>query len=311
MFEQPVVEVLSRSKSVLLAGCGGGYDVLGAVPIALELFRAGKNVSLASLSFTRLDSVPGHEAAAVPFLYRTLKSAATREAYCPEAWLSSWLTESFGQDVPVWCFDNVGPKALRRAYEHLVHEREIDTVVLIDGGVDSLLRGDETSLGTPVEDLASIAAVDSLDVDAKLLMCIGFGAEMRDGICHAQVLSRIAELTRDGGFLGAWPLLANSEQGRMYEAAAAYVSANQKSQRGSHIHSVVRASMRSEFGSHGDHVWISPLASFYWCFSLAQVASQNLLLPHISDAETLWEIAAIVEAVRKTLAIQTKSSIPL
>ena len=33
----------------------------------------------------------------------------------------------------------------------------VDTLVLVDGGTDSLMRGDEEGLGTPHEDIASLA----------------------------------------------------------------------------------------------------------------------------------------------------------
>lgn len=50
----------------------------------------------------------------------------------------------------------------------------VDTVVLVDGGTDSLMRGDEQALGSPQEDMLSIAGVSALtgiDDDHKLLAC--------------------------------------------------------------------------------------------------------------------------------------------
>lgn len=38
------------------------------------------------------------------------------------------------------------------AYEALARELAIDTLVLVDGGTDSLLDGTESGLGTPSED---------------------------------------------------------------------------------------------------------------------------------------------------------------
>lgn len=37
-------------------------------------------------------------------------------------------------------------------------------------------------------------------------------------------------------------------------------------------------------GSEGPHVWLSPLQSPYWFFSLAEVARTRLLLPHLMEA---------------------------
>lgn len=297
---------------MLLAGCGGGYDVLGAVPLAVELTAAGKHVELASLSFTRLNRVAGHERVpGVPHLFTAGAAAASTASYCPEAWLAAWLGSQTGTEVTIWCFENVGVVPLRRAYEYLVKTLEIDAIVLIDGGVDSLLRGDETSLGTPSEDFASLAAIRTLQVPTKILACIGFGAELRDGICHAQVLERVAEVSAAGGLLGMYPLIPSTNAAERYVSAATYIAERQRHQHGSHIHSVIRWALDGTFGTHGEHVWVSPLASVYWFFSVPVVATTNLILEHIENTQTLWEIAAIIEAFRKTIPVKVRCSIPL
>jgi len=38
-------------------------------------------------------------------------------------------------------------------------------------------------LGTPEEDIASIAAVHQLQLDTKLLVCLGFGVDTFHGVC--------------------------------------------------------------------------------------------------------------------------------
>jgi hypothetical protein len=312
MFDQPVATTLRDSRRVLLAGCGGGYDVLGAVPLASELIAAGKEVEFASFSFTRLDRVAGHEQVSeVPHLYLATAAAATPAAYCPEAWLASWVGARFKSEARVWCFENVGVVPLRQAYEYLVTTLNIDAVVLIDGGIDSLLRGNETSLGTPAEDFASLAAVGSLSVPVKLLACVGFGAELRDGICHAQVLERVAELTVGGAFLGVWPLITSTRAADEYRQASEFIGRRQREQHGSHIHSVVQWSLEGSFGARADHVWVSPLASMFWFFSLEHVTRTNLILEHIHETKTLWEIAAIIEALRKTIPVRVRCAIPL
>jgi hypothetical protein len=312
MFDQPVAATLRDSQRVLLAGCGGGYDVLGAVPLASELIAAGKEVEFASFSFTRLNRVAGHKRVReVPHLYVATAAAATPAAYCPEAWLASWFGARFKSEARVWCFENVGVAPLRHAYEHLVTTLNVDAVVLIDGGIDSLLRGNETSLGTPAEDFASLAAVDSLSVPVKLLACVGFGAELRDGICHAQALERMAEITAAGGLLGVWPLITSTRAADEYRDAAEFIGRRQRKQHGSHIHSVVQYSMEGTFGATADHVWVSPLAAMYWFFSLQHVTRTNLILEHIGETKTLWEIAAVIEALRKTFPVKVRCAIPL
>ena len=51
----PIFNRLAHSHRVLLAGCGGGYDVASAIPLWHYLRAQGKTVVFANLSFTQLD----------------------------------------------------------------------------------------------------------------------------------------------------------------------------------------------------------------------------------------------------------------
>jgi hypothetical protein len=53
-------------------------------------------------------------------------------------------------------FPPLGGQPSRAAYRHLAHHHDVDAIVLVDGGTDLLCRGDESALGTPVEDLTSV-----------------------------------------------------------------------------------------------------------------------------------------------------------
>src|SRR5690242_8692131 len=105
MLESPVLRALGSPRRVLLAGCGGGYDVLGAVPLRHALRAAGVEVHLASLSFAYLNGLAGaRQDPALPNLYAVAAGAATADAYCPEAHLAAFLDgeEGAGGQV-VWC----------------------------------------------------------------------------------------------------------------------------------------------------------------------------------------------------------------
>lgn len=180
MIELPAFERLREARSVLLLGAGGGYDILGAVPLFAALRALGKIVHLGGISFTSLEALPdcqSDEKHACLFAVRG--PSAVSDRYCPEPWLARWLEKS-GHDQPIWAFAKVGVRPLRAALADLVERLGADAVVLVDGGVDILLRGDETSIGTPAEDLTSLCAVSGLDVPTRLIMCLGFGAEPQD-----------------------------------------------------------------------------------------------------------------------------------
>jgi hypothetical protein len=302
----------NRSVSQPVAGCGGGYDVFGAVPLLIELIAAGHTVHLANLTFCSVDQLP--DAIQHPIhknLFSVGRQCATPDMYCPEAWLARWMWEHRDEDHPVWCFRKTGVRPLAAAYQTLVDELGVDSIILIDGGVDALLRGDEVSLGTPAEDLITIAAVDQINVGEKLLVCTAMGAEMRDGISHAQVFERISALTRTGAFLGSSSLLATSDSGAQYLDAVDFTFDNQKDQRLSHVHRVVCSAMRGEFGAVAPHVWLSPLLPIYWYFSLHAVVESHLFLKHLLQTEEIWEVTLLVDGLRKGLEIRFRDSIPI
>nr|HEX4315668.1 DUF1152 domain-containing protein [Kofleriaceae bacterium] len=298
-------ELVGDARRVLVAGAGGGYDVLGAVPLLHDLEADGREVHLASLSFTYLNGLDrARQIAEVGCLYEVGGDAAVPRAYCPEAWLARHLGR------PIWCFDKVGVGLLANAYRWLARELAIDCVVLVDGGIDLILRGDETSLGTPAEDLASLAAVAQLELPARAA-CLGLGSELRDGIAHEQAFARIAELTRDGGYLGAHALVGATERGRRYRAAMEFVTGNQAGLKHSHVHKVVLAAMTGDYGAVAPHVWLSALLPMHWWFDLHAVARGHRFLADLRDTESIWDVAARIEAARKTLAIRGRTSIPI
>jgi hypothetical protein len=88
MLETRLDAHLGRARRVLLAGCGGGYDVLGAIPLAHQLRARGVEVELASFSFSYLNALEAPRDEEHPNLYAVGARAATEYAYCPEAWLA-------------------------------------------------------------------------------------------------------------------------------------------------------------------------------------------------------------------------------
>jgi hypothetical protein len=311
MNQVPGLERLFRAHRPLLMGAGGGYDILGAVPLYAELQGRGVSADFASLSFSSLEALQGAvRDPEAECLYRVGPESATQDQYCPEAWLARWLSEAKADRPCVWGFRKVGVRPLRAALQVLTQRLGTDLLVLIDGGIDLTLRGDETSIGTPSEDLATLAAVAGLDLPA-LAMCIGFGAELREGIPHAQVLERFAHLQAAGACLGAVGLHPSSVAGSAYLDALGFVRRHQARQRGTHIHDVVAASMQGRFGGGSPDVWVSPLASLCWFFDVAGLASSHLFLSQLNETDTMWEVTSVIRGCRTALAIRPRTAIPI
>ncbi|MEM1180529.1 MAG: DUF1152 domain-containing protein, partial [Acidobacteriota bacterium] len=172
---------------MLLAGAGGGYDVFSGLPMLFWLEKHGVDVSLANLTFTDLGDVD--EPWLLPGLKRVDKDSSFGGGYFPEKYLSQWFADRSpdeGKVRSIYCFAKTGVVPLRAAYREVMRLHDIDAVVLVDGGTDSLLRGDEDRLGTPHEDLLSIAAARGLEVDHKMLVSLGFGIDAYHGVCQPQ-----------------------------------------------------------------------------------------------------------------------------
>jgi len=314
MLELPLLARLRSARCVLIAGAGGGFDLFSGLPLAFALRREGATVHLASLSFTYLG---GTDAPHRGWGVFEVNANSEGGDYFPEKHLCAWLAGQ-GAPQPVWCLERQGLGPLRRAYQ-LLHERLApDAVVLVDGGTDSLMRGDEVGLGTPAEDIASILAVANLPAPTKLLVCLGFGVDRFHGVCHAQFLEGVAELSRAGAFLGALSLTREMEEVRLFEEATRYVQ-----QRTPGRESVVCASIVSALaGDYGDvhrlertrrsgsRLWINPLMTLYWAFELEAVARRVLYRDWLEETETLAELVARIEAYRKQCAVRPWEDIP-
>ena len=301
----PFFTKLEQSKTVLLAGAGGGFDVFAGLPLYFWLKRTGKTVHLASLSFTELGFCEGDRP--IPSLLRVTPAASGPSNYFPEVHLSQWLSDRFGE-TPVYAIERSGARPVLAAYEWLVNDLHPDTILLVDGGMDSLMRGDEAGLGTPQEDIASLRAADKVaGVNQKLLACIGFGIDTFHGVCHAHFLENVASLIREDGYLGAWSLTQDLEEFRSYQDASAFVLARTRSNP-SIVQTSIIAAASGCFGDHhstrrteGSKLFINPLMSMYWGFELQHVARRNLYLEQIAETETYQQLSMVIEKFRALL----------
>src|SRR5262249_8799602 len=85
----PVFSRLDRSRAILIAGAGGGFDVFAALPLYLALRAQGKVVHLANLTFTDLRGTN----VSWPALHVAAVTASTtgQDGYFPERRLAEWF----------------------------------------------------------------------------------------------------------------------------------------------------------------------------------------------------------------------------
>ncbi|MGC4044575.1 MAG: DUF1152 domain-containing protein [Armatimonas sp.] len=296
----PFFEVLASSRSVLLAGMGGGFDIFSGLPLYFWLKEQQKTVHLANLSFSNFYGLEEKQLA--PSLWKIDADCEPWGSYFPEIHLCDWLKEALDDSTPIYCIERTAAAPVRRAYEALLENLGgVDTILLVDGGTDSLMRGDEVGLGTPQEDLASLAAVDSLEnVPTKLLASIGFGIDTFHGVCHAHWLENVAALTKMGAFLGSWSMTPDMPEAVLYKSAVDYVHKCMEDHP-SIVNSSILSAVWGEFGNHhttdrteGSELFINPLMTIYWAFEVGAVAKRHLFLDDVKNTETFLELSTAI-----------------
>jgi hypothetical protein len=310
----PFFAELEQAQNILVAGAGGGFDIFSGLPLYFGLRAAGKKVHLANLSFSHLEAATGRRLA--PAALEVTADSWGFLGYFPEYHLCRWFREQ-GEEVPVYCFERTGFKPLLEGYQAVAAHLGIDAVVLIDGGTDSLMRGDEAGLGTPEEDVASIAAVDELNVPRKYLACLGFGVDSFHGVCHTHAFEAIAELTRAGAFLGAFSLVGEMPEARRYTEAVNAVH-EAMTEHPSIVCSSILSALAGDYGdihrtarTRGSTLWINPLMTLYWCFRLAPVAQRILYLDEVKQTHSQWDLIEAIDAFRSRHGtLRSRSVIP-
>lgn len=315
MLNLPDLPGLDDCRSVLIAGAGGGYDIFCGLPIYFALRERGLTVHLASYSFSEVTYLKGGARLSDTLVGVTADSRSLLP-YFPELHLARWLRDARGDEQTVWCFAKTGARPLVENYRLLVEHLSLDGILLVDGGVDSLMRGDEAQVGTAVEDSLSLLAVSKLEhVGTRQLACIGMGAE-RD-MSYGLVLQNIAELAGEGAWLGACALTPEMPEFERYRDAVVTVGA-QPRQEPSIINSSIVSAVDGRFGDYhlteptkGSRLSISPLLALYWFFDLPAVARRSLLLDQLQYTNAFQDALRIYTLARQGLRVRGEVRPPL
>lgn len=295
---------LTKSKNTLFLGIGGGFDIYGAVPLFAQHRESDTRFFFANINASVKDRLiyPGHE---YP---------------CPEGWLSAWLQRS-GYDTTVYALQRLGVNTLRQHLTMIVKEHKIDTIVCVDGGVDSLMTGDEEGAGTILEDFVTMQAVSKLRV-AKVLVCVGFGTETDEEVCHHAALENMAALAADGAFWGCSSLTKDDPEYQVYKEACDE-SFKVEGRRKSHVHTKIISAVEGRFGNDSLYKdvdpqlggktnatnYINPLMPIMWFYDLDKVLARNKLAKHFEDTNLSTDVLLKYRQVKPTL--RKRQPIPL
>lgn len=308
----PFLRQMADARSVLIAGAGGGFDIVSGIPLYLYLRGLGKQVALANLSFTALPFTDSEEIC--PGTYRVTEKSAD-VPYFPEKTILEWLG-SRGENPAMYGFSKkLGVLPLSRGYAEIIDRHNVDTLILVDGGTDSLMFGDESKVGTIVEDACSIIAVAKLPLKNSFLAAIGFGVEHE--FDHHACLENISELNKEGQYLGALSLTRDMEEGQCYLELVDYLNDRMRLHESIVTNSIASA-LRGEFGdfhstrrTKGSIQFISPFMSLFWFFRLHGIFQKIQFASAVENTQTMDEVAKAVQQYRLISGRRAYQEIPL
>lgn len=300
---------LANSQNILISGCGGGYDIFCGLDLYLNLIKQGKKVILGNYTFTKKKLLKKGEKVS-ECCYKVLpnvefdeqeylKDMCTIVMPSPEELKKMHYTEeeyrlankTLGKvdvscyfpeyklakllNVPIYCFiqHNTGIKNLTEAYNTVINLENLDTVILMDGGTDSLMTGQEDGLGTPFEDVSSIVAVFNSNVKNKFLYCLGYNVDKFHGVSDHDFLKNTADLIKNNYFIGAYMLNKKDESTQKY--IDIFMKCDPEK---SIVNSHIVAAIQGHFGNYcpdwlnerlaNQELYIHPLMALYWIYEL-------------------------------------------
>ena len=287
---------LKTKQNVLLLGVGGGFDIYSGLPLYYTLRQMNINVHLANYSFTDFEEVIKN---CEPIIINNNLIGANDlikqdMSYYPEGYLSKFLSPISDKGIIVWAFRKTGVIPLQYSLRELIARLNIDCIILIDGGVDSLNTGDEEGSGTLLEDSIVIASLVDFDID-KYLMCIGFGTEVEENVCGYNVLRNISEIIKENGFYGSCSLTKDMKSYLLYKNAC-YYTFNLPFHSTSHIHRRIIPAIEGEFDDFHStsedmdtKIFISAFMSIVWFFDYQVIYNRNKVIPYISASDSFYQ----------------------
>jgi hypothetical protein len=207
-----------------------------------------------------------------------------------------------------------GFRPVAAAYQRLLDHVRVDAVVLVDGGTDILMQGDEAGLGTPAEDITSLLAAATLDVPTKLVVSLGFGIDAYHGVCHAHVLENLAALA--GAYLGALSIPRESPEAAAYLDAVAHAELH-TTVRPSIVHGQISAALRGEFGdvsvnarTAGSELFVNPLMAVMFTVQLDALAAKVQYAPDLMATDRLRQVVLVIENHRSVSPRRPRRPLP-
>lgn len=216
-----VEELLKQCRSVLIAGCGGGGDLVQSISIMNYARNLGvEKICLATISVNWWGMFSdGCEVFDLDWFQPAEHISPNLVRILPQTQLTGGmgagkLTYEIAVarefDVPVYGINlGNGLPGVRDALEQIIRDNGCELFISADIGSDTFFTGEETQVCSPLIDAMSVLCASELDIPGVYALN-GYGG---DGEMHMTHLNRnVGEAMRRGGFLGAGGLTQRDVQ---------------------------------------------------------------------------------------------------
>ncbi|OMJ92769.1 hypothetical protein SteCoe_4401 [Stentor coeruleus] len=315
---------IALSSSILLIGCEGGFNLLHTLPLYFSIKNQGKEVHLCNMSLASLKSSTAEVIyrdqgiSQSPVLYKVhhnseFSSSGTKsKEYFPEKYLSEWFQNTLDLNIPIYCTERIGPKNLSEAYKIICETHNIDLIIIVDQGSDSLMAGNEQEIGSYLEDMLTIFSVHRTGINS-ILCNIAIGYDRFSGVSDCSSWRAIAELIESAGFLGNFSLLNSQSEVQLYKDASLYVE--EKIQRKNYSGICIRAALEGKFGKivfeEIQRVdFIMPIMSQMFFFKLDEVIKRIKYREMVEETKTAADFVTGIEYFRNELTVKIREEIP-
>ncbi len=291
--------VFSNAEKVMLIGMGGGGDAVSALVIAKLLEKYGIECTVGGVVWERFrrDQKPGP---------RSLEEMEVTERINTSlAWMKgvkigelkpivAEVAEIAGNAVGVDI--TKGVKCLVEDVGSFMKSEGIDVVVGVDAGGDSLGRGKEANLVSPLCDAVVTAALNALP---SCISVVGFGSDGE--LSRAEIECYLSEIAAKGGLEGVM-LIDRETASELYPSVEGIET------------QASRVPLLAALGYHGTYrTWddteidVSVLNALVFFLKTEVLYDLSPLPGAVKDAESIWDAN---EALHK-LGIKTELDIEL
>lgn len=201
--EMKIVKMLKDVDKALLIGMGGGGDVVSTLAVA-DFFNAlDVECICGGVVWERItrDKKPGplsiEEIENCERINDCLTWINPKSNYKGLKLIVSQVSEFLGRDV-IGVDITKGEAGLTQSLKDFVEKEGIDIVVGVDAGGDSLARGGERGLHSPLADAIVISALNKLK---SVIAVVGFGSDGE--LTREELEVYLSEIATMNGLLGA------------------------------------------------------------------------------------------------------------